>query len=137
MMMKGILTFTIFIVAVAAVVPVLSKGKRAAANISPGAGREINMPAALKKRPEIFAFKAGSGELFRVGNNGYLNSKSGLNDLHLFAVNLRQNVSGPFAMKTVPAIGMEDSAFRDQNILSARGTEISFRKVGAFIKNSD
>jgi len=135
-MMRRILTFTVFVGAVAAVVPVLSKGKRAAVGVTPRADKVINMPATLKKKAEIFAGKAGNGELVRVGSNGYLNSKRRLNDLHLRRVNLWQDIASSLGMKPVPAIGKEDPAFGAENIVSVSDAKVSFRKVAAFIPNN-
>lgn len=135
-MMKRILIFMVFVVAVGAVVPVLAKGKNAAANVSPRGGRAINMLATLNKKPEIFAGKAGNAEMFYAGSNGYLNKESAVNDLHLFRANLWHNIANPTRMKTVPAIGKGNSAFRDQNIISVCGPKISCRKVAGFIQNT-
>ncbi|QEM09150.1 hypothetical protein [Mucilaginibacter rubeus] len=94
-MMKRILTFGAFIVAVGTVAPVLSKGKRAVVDVSPKASRT--------------------------------------NDLHLFRASLWQNIKSLTPMKAAPAIEKEDSAFRDQHIISVCGTEISLRKVTTFV----
>ncbi|MGF7073858.1 hypothetical protein [Mucilaginibacter sp. 3215] len=126
MMTKRISIFIALMIAIGADNPVLCKEKGASAGISPGTDRTIDMLTTLKKRLEIF-----------VSKSGCLGEESARYDLNKFRANKRQQVKSPMSMKTIPAIGKGDSAFRDQSSKSDCGTGRSFSKMPAIVKNNN